>query len=217
MEWSAAAPPMTPLGLSVAVSVACVAVYSVKLLGRQPPPPLPLPPSEFARSQVGGCLCLAGGYVASLYLWRGATVAARDEPETIKKRMLSVGAGAGSVLQAAAASTPGHHDNLLHTAIHFVCMQAMLESYLGLRVYGSGFKGSVSGCGFRVQNAGFRLTLPLHRRALARTVSLLSPVCIGMFTNSFPAFRDAPSASNLRAVVSDVATAIGMASPGTNL
>jgi len=45
--------------------------------------------------QVGGCLCLAGGYVASLYLWRGATVASRDDPATIKKRMLSVGAGAG--------------------------------------------------------------------------------------------------------------------------
>jgi hypothetical protein len=36
-----------------------------------------------------------------------------------------------------------------------------------------------------------------------------------MFTKSFPAFRAAPSASSLRAVVSDVAAAIGMASPGT--
>jgi hypothetical protein len=37
-----------------------------------------------------------------------------------------------------------------------------------------------------------------------------------MFTKSFPAFSAAPSASSLRAIVSDVAVAIGMASPGTN-
>ena len=42
-------------------------------------------------SAVGGCLGLAGGYVGSLYLWRGSHAADRDHPETIKKRMLSVG------------------------------------------------------------------------------------------------------------------------------
>jgi hypothetical protein len=60
-----------------------------------------------APAQVGGCLCLAGGYVASLYLWRGATVAARDEPATIKKRMLSVGAGARLCAACCCGGAPG--------------------------------------------------------------------------------------------------------------
>jgi hypothetical protein len=76
---------------------------------RLPPPesalaPLSVAPLSVAPAQVGGCLCLAGGFVASLYLWRGATVASRDEPATMKKRMLSVGAGASSVLHAAAGT-----------------------------------------------------------------------------------------------------------------
>ena len=32
-------------------------------------------------NQVGGCLGLAGGYVGSLYIWRGAAAASRDKPE----------------------------------------------------------------------------------------------------------------------------------------
>lgn len=44
---------------------------------------------------------------------------------------------------------------------------------------------------------------------------MLAPVYVGAFTNSFPAFCDAPSASSLRAVAGDVAASIGMASPAT--
>ena len=44
---------------------------------------------------------------------------------------------------------------------------------------------------------------------------MLAPVYVGAFTKSFLAFRDAPSASGLRAVASDVGAAIGMASPGS--
>jgi hypothetical protein len=35
-------------------------------------------------------LVLSGGYVASLYVWQGATTTSRNDPEMIKKRMLSV-------------------------------------------------------------------------------------------------------------------------------
>jgi hypothetical protein len=35
-------------------------------------------------------LVLSGGYVASLYVWKGALTTSRNDPEMIKKRMLSV-------------------------------------------------------------------------------------------------------------------------------